>query len=155
MPILAPNPCSVFLIQTNGSNLRRLATRAQDPDWAPNGDTIFYAGDRAENGVLQVGEDESAYALDLYRIRSDGRAPTNLTDTPKVSESEPRVSPGGTLLAYTQRDASDYRRRVAISNIDSGCPRQLKPDTTMDTSGWYSAPAWRPGSATAERPLTC
>jgi hypothetical protein len=50
------------------------------------------------------------------------------------------VSPGGGLLAYIQRGTDDYDRRVAIANVDATCPRQLKADTPMDPSGWYSAP---------------
>ncbi len=154
-PVRTPNPCAVLVTRTDGSDLHPLASRAQDPEWSPDGDTIVYASDRAQTGVMSTGEDETGYTMDLYRIRADGSAATNITNTPKLSETEPRISPGGLLLAYTQRNSDDFDRQVAIANVDATCPQQLKPDTPTDTSDWYSAPAWRPGSSASEQPRSC
>ena len=123
----------------------------RNPEWTPDGGTIIYASDRDENGVMITGSDESGFPFDLYRVAAAGGAPVNFTRTRRRSETEPRISPGGLLLAFTARQDNDFDQRVLIANSDGTCRHQLKPDTTMDTASQYSSPGWRPGDAREER----
>ncbi len=151
----APTSCAVLLIGIDGSGERTLATRAQDPNWTPEGSAMVYSSDRDESGVMITGSDESGFTFDLYKVDAAGGAPVNLTRTRRRSETQPRISPGGELLAFTARDDDNYDQRVFIANADGTCRHQLKPDTATDTASWYSDPTWRPGSAGREQRRTC
>jgi Tol biopolymer transport system component len=150
----APLPCEIDVVGVDGTGLRRLATRATDPDWAPDGRAITFATDRDESGTVIAGSDESSFTTDIHRVLPDGSGETAITSTPNRAERQPRASPGGVLIAYTEQRASAFGTRVVVANADGSCPRPLVP-TTGTRADWVASPAWRPGSATTEQRQTC
>jgi TolB protein len=145
----------VWVMHPDGSGARRLAARARDPAYSPDGRRIAFASDRDENGVLSYG-DSYFFANELYMIDADGSRPRRVTRTRARNELQPAWMPGGARIAYQR--GSDYQSAqvttVLQANADGTCPRPVFADAGIDT--WYGAPAWRPGDArTGDGPLRC
>jgi Tol biopolymer transport system component len=146
---------AVWTMRPDGSEARRLAERAQDPAFSPNGRRIAFAGDRDENGELGYG-DVAFYAYELYVMGADGSSPRRLTHTRGVNELQPVWMPGGARIAY-QRGTQYQNAQITTvfqANADGSCAREVFDDAGLDT--WYGAPSWRPGDARAgDGPLRC
>ncbi len=151
---LVDNACAVFTIRADGTELTRLADRASDPSWSPDGSSIVFESDRDETAKRQAGEDEVAWARELYRMRADGSDQTRLTHTSEISETDPHVSPGGAVMAYTSTALLSYASSVVIANVDGSCARTIAP-LSASSGAWYRALAWRPGSAPDDHRLSC
>lgn len=132
----------IDLLRPDGSNLQTLTTDGTDPAFAPDGHTIAFVSDRDRNGTVATGEDESAFANELYLMDADGRNPRRLTYTSELSERAPSWSPDGTRISYA-RQGSGFTRVVAVINADGSCSRTIAADPKENI--WYSDPAWRPG----------
>ena len=149
---LLNDPCAVFTVRVDGTLLTKLADRASDPSWSPDGSSIFFASDRDRTAKRQAGEDEVEWARELYRMNADGSDQTRLTRTTTESETQPRVSPSGTLVAFTSTKQFGYSSSVMVANADGSCPRRIEPQSSAT---WYGVLAWRPGVAADDRRLTC
>jgi TolB protein len=143
----------VEVMSADGSGLQTLAADSADPAFSPSGNEIAFVSSRDRNGTLATGEDESAYANELYVMSADGREPRRLSHTGMLSELAPSWSPDGTRIAYARRGSS-FTMVVAVVNADGSCGSEIAADPRGDT--WYSAPAWRPrGTRTGEGALHC
>ncbi len=145
----------VWVMRPDGSDARRLAERARDPAFSPDGRRIAFASDRDQNGELSYG-DSSFFANELYMIEADGPRPRRLTRTRARNELQPAWMPSGARIAYQR--GWDYQSAqvttVLQANADGSCPRPVFADAGIDT--WYGAPAWRPGDArSGDGPLRC
>lgn len=69
------------------------ATQVSGLDWSPVDDIIVYSAN--SGGGLD----------DLFRMDSNGRNNSPLTNTPAVSERRPRIDPTGTIAAFERIDA--------------------------------------------------
>jgi Tol biopolymer transport system component len=143
----------VEVMSADGSGLQMLAPDSADPAFSPDGNQIAFVSSRDRNGIVRTGEDESAYADELYVMNADGRKPRRLTYTSELSERAPSWSPDGTRIAYARQD-SGFTKIVAVVNADGSCGREIAADPRGNT--WYSEPAWRPGAGrTGEGALRC
>ena len=95
-------PRAVWTVAPNGSGAARRADHAFGSAWSPDGSWIVYSTDTDTNGELRTGEDESAYAAELYLKRPDGSARTRLTRTGTVGEASPSWSPDGAWITYAR-----------------------------------------------------
>ncbi len=112
----------IFLIDADGSNLRRL-TRSQGthdelgeemtPAWSPDGRTLVFASNRDGN-------------LELYAIDRSGRNERRITSTPRLDEENPRFSRDGKRILYVGSG------RVLTSNLDGTRVRELGSGTAAD-----------------------
>jgi hypothetical protein len=95
-------PSSVFVMNADGSNLRRVVgidgIELSAPDWSPNGQKLVFVG-LAE----ATSEAEPKYS-DLFTVGVDGSGLRNLTESPTINESTPSWSPDGDLIAYRRND---------------------------------------------------
>jgi Tol biopolymer transport system component len=143
----------VEVMSSDGSGLQMLAPDSADPVFSPDGNEIAFVSSRDRNGTVRTGEDESAYADELYVMNADGRDPRRLTYTRELSELAPSWSPDGTRIAYA-RQGGGFTKTVAVVNADGSCGIEIAADPRGNT--WYSEPAWRPGSGrTGEGALRC
>ncbi len=73
--------------------------RQFDAVWSPDGKWIVYMQDAGGGEIF-----------DLYAVPSDGGEAVNITNTPDVSETNPRWSPDGSTIATAARgkDSSNY-----------------------------------------------
>jgi TolB protein len=145
----------VWTMRPDGSEARKLAERAQDPAFSPDGRRIAFASDRDENGELAYG-DVAFHAYELYVTNTDGSSPRRLTRTRGLNELQPAWMPGGKRIAY-QRGTQFQNAQITTvlqANADGSCAREVFADAGIDV--WYGAPAWRPGDARrGDGPLRC
>jgi Tol biopolymer transport system component len=150
--------CDVYAVGRDGSGLRKLAERARDAAFSPDGSSIAFVTDRDENGRYATGSDEDAYADELYVMDADGGSPRRLTRTHELSERAPAWSPDGTRIAFERTGPARFVEQVMVVAPGGGCEARIVGDAadfTENASAWES-PAWRPGRiAGALPPLGC
>jgi Tol biopolymer transport system component len=144
------NTCAVFTVARDGSTLRRLAGRSSQPTFSPDGRLIAFVSDRDENGQLARGEDEVAFANDLYVMDADGRRQRRLAASERLDEGAPSWSPDGSRIAYAREGPARFVKQLMVVAGDGSCPTRLIGDAAADgiRVPWFYAPAWRPGRIT-------
>jgi len=139
-------------MSVDGSGVRRLAERAREPAWSPDGGRILFASDRDENGSLSYG-DRVFYANELYAMDPDGSDPRRLTRTRSRNERQPSWAPGGASIAWQVGRQYENAEAVVVvwANADGSCARLLFGDPGRDARPWHAAPTWRPGRGVVNR----
>jgi Tol biopolymer transport system component len=136
---------AIHVVGLDGTGLRRLADRAADPAWSPDGRHIAFAGDRDEHGQLSYG-DSTFHARELYLMDADGGSPRRLTETHALNERRPAWSPDGAWLAFQRGEQHQNAEAIGLFRIPAagGEAEPVAHDETRAV--WYAAPAWRPGT---------
>jgi len=99
----------IYLIKTDGSEMTQLTSNsAQDtqPVWSPDGRFIAFSSDR--DGVQM-------WNSDIFVMRADGSAQTNLTDSPFINEFTPCWSYDGKKILY-QTDMKGFIEYYVMSS---------------------------------------
>jgi TolB protein len=118
---------SLWVIDVDGSNARRLDYFGSDPTWTPDGRFIVFGG------VAPAGGDASqAPVINVYTIAVDGSAPRHQISTDPVFACEPDVSPDGKLVAYVRHLPTD----LFVGGIDGS------PPDSIETPDWEFGPTW-------------
>jgi Tol biopolymer transport system component len=143
--------CSVYSVEKDGSELRKLADAALLPDWSPDGRRIVFQSTRDHTALITADSDTDRYAAELYVIDADGGNQRRLTSTRSLDESGPRWSPGGTRIGYTRRGES-FDTRLFQINADGTCTTAINP---ARDDRWYNLLSWRPSDQSHEGALTC
>jgi hypothetical protein len=105
--------------------------RQVSPVWSPDGKWIVWQQDRGGNE-----------AYDLYAIPAAGGAPSNLTNTPAISETSALFSPDAKWLALDYKGTTTPQTDVAILNLGTKTVRNLTNEKTADRT--WSVVAWSP-----------
>ena len=81
----------LFLVQPGDSGVKQLTTTGDvgSGSWSPDGTRIVFPR-----------YDEKIQSADLFVMNADGSDVRRLTDTPELSESQPRWSPDGSQIAF-------------------------------------------------------
>jgi len=103
--------------------------RQLSPVWSPDGKWIVWQQDRGGNE-----------AYDLYAIPSAGGAPSNLTNTPNISETSAHFSPDSKWLALDYKPTATPQTDVAVLDLTTKSVRNLTNEKTADRS--WSVVAW-------------
>jgi dipeptidyl aminopeptidase/acylaminoacyl peptidase len=152
------NTHEIWIMRRDGSGLHKLAERAQDPSFLPDGRQIAFASDRNEHGNLNYG-DKRFFTNELYVMDADGSRPGRLTRTRDLNELQPSWMPSGARIAYQRGEQFQNAEATVVmqANADGSCPRPvLALRRRRGSLPWHAAPAWRPGDArTADAPLRC
>jgi dipeptidyl aminopeptidase/acylaminoacyl peptidase len=109
--------------------------RQFDSVWSPDGKWIVYEQDAGGGEIF-----------DLYAVSSDGGEAVNITNTPDVSETNPRWSPDGTMLAIASRakDSSNYD--IELLDWKSRQVRKLTNERTKNRE--WGEEVWSPDGKT-------
>lgn len=146
-PTLA-STCAVHRVSREGSELRKLTDRSQQPAFSPDGDSIAFVTDRDEHGMYATGSDEDAFAHELYVMNAEGKDERRLTHTQSLAEATPAWSPDGSRIAYAREGPARFSTQLMIVHADGDCPTLLIGDASdLNADGpSFESPAWRPGS---------
>ena len=152
------NTCAVYTVSPDGSRLRKLAARSSQPAFSPDSQVIAFVSDRDEHGKLPRGEDEEAFANELYVMDADGGNQRRLTNSERLDETAPTWSPDGSRIAFAREGPARFNKQLMVVKRDGTCPTRLIGNAGNERIGapWFFAPAWRPGRLTGElAPLAC
>jgi Tol biopolymer transport system component len=103
--------------------------------WSPDGKWIVYEQDAGGGEIF-----------DLYAVPSDGGDAVNLTNTPDVSETDPRWSPDGNALAVASRPKTSSNYDIELLDWKSRQVRKLTNEQTKNRE-WGNA-VWSPDGKT-------
>ena len=117
----------LYIIQANGSGLRRLTSNATDddsPNWSPDGSRLTFASNRSGN-------------YEIYTMRIDGTDLRRLTSS-TASDIQPNWSPDGSKIVFTSNRSGDFELYTMNAATGSGIVR-------LTTSAGYDYEAnWSP-----------
>lgn len=128
----------IFRVKVDGSGLRQLTHGAEvrdtDPTFAPNGKTIAFVSERADDGTGD--------RFDIFSMRSDGTRLKPLIDGP-LKDEEPDFSPDGRSIAFTSNLHDGPN--VFVARADGRRVRQLTKGRGGCFRGrCYLSPSWAP-----------
>ena len=137
-------PCDVVLVPADGRGVQVVvAERAGDPAWSPDGSRLAIIGDRAEDGSVRVGSDETVWQRDVYTVRADGSDLARVTRTRDANEDQPAWAPDGERLAYLAVDGQFARTLMVSDAAGAGTPSSIATEERGQTR--LLGVAWRPG----------
>jgi Tol biopolymer transport system component len=151
------NSCAIYVVSPDGSGLRKLADRSSAPVFSPDGTRLAFLTDRDESGIHRTGEDEEAFANELYVMDADGSDARRLTKSAELDESSPTWSPDGKWIAYAREGPASFVEQVMLSSVDGDCSRVLMGDARheADPPLSYESPVWRPGRVSGRQAAAC
>jgi Tol biopolymer transport system component len=118
----------IEIADADGSHARRLMTDATDigsPSWSPDGTRMLFVA--APDGI----------GPHIYEINTDGTLQRQLSNQ---LDRDPRWSPDGRQIAFTNVDTTDFQSSIRIAVMrDDGSDRRVL--TTHDAN---RKPAWSP-----------
>ena len=105
---------------------------AGDSDWSAGDEWLVFS-------TYPLNDFQCCEISNLYRIRPDGSGLEQFTgyDTPEIRASQPRYTPDGAHVIFTE--ARPDSRVPAVIPADGGEP------ITVVTTGIYTHPVWQPG----------
>jgi hypothetical protein len=128
----------LYMMDADGSNVRRFAVDASSPAWSPDGSQLTYAALR--DGGLKI----------LVGSVDDDSSPTITIGFDRGFNGLPAWSPDGKRIAFVADwDAFDFAMEVYTVKPDGSDVRQLTSGFYGAVSGWptyttYRQPAWSP-----------
>lgn len=128
----------IFIVKVDGSGLRQLTygatVRDTDPTFAPNGKTIAFVGERADDGTGD--------RFDIFSMKPDGTHLKPLINGP-LKDEEPDFSPDGRSIAFTSN--LNDGPNVFVARADGRHVRQLTRGRRGCYRGrCYLSPSWAP-----------
>jgi Tol biopolymer transport system component len=122
LPHPSRNP-AVWVMDPDGSNMKKLADHGLSPSWAPDDKQIAFASNR--DGKFQI-----------YVMNSDGSNPRRLTKN-KAEESSPVWAPDGAAIVFVS-DRENEHPALYLMGADGSEQHRLTFSKTQD----FCFPAW-------------
>jgi len=115
----------IFVISIKDGKYKRLTYNnfADDsPCWSQDGKKIYFSR-YIERSIKADSED---FQSDIFVMDSDGKNRKNLTNTPQISESSPKISPDDKLIAYIVKLMEhDRYTEIRVMNNDGTNKRKV------------------------------
>ena len=138
-------PCDVVLVPADGRGVQVVvAERAGDPAWSPDGSRLAIVSDRAEDGSVWVGSDETVWQRDLYTLRPDGSDRVRVTRSLDANEHQPTWAPDGERLAYLAVDGQFAETLRVVDAGPDGTPSAIADERRGQTT--LAGAAWGPAT---------
>ena len=113
----------LWIMDADGSHKSALGVDGGNPDWSANGSPIVYQWFA------------TTAAMQLWSVKPDGSDKKQLTTDETVDHNWPRVSPDGSMIAFSSLDG------IWVVGIDGSAAKRL---TTAPTGSRDTNPAWAP-----------
>ena len=131
-PAAGPGRNDIFLVESNGTGLRKLTTDDAGggvcPTWSPDGTRLAF-------GDVRLGN------YDVYTMNMDGSGVRRLTEDP-ADDGSPSWSPDGRKITFSSDRNGDGKGEIYFTNSDgSGGEFRVTNDAGGGSDGW---PRWRP-----------
>ncbi len=142
IPLEGGSPTAITLDSGHYLPVRENGTESYDI--APDGSEIAFVVNSDP-----AGNDEN---LDIYTVAASGGPARNLTVGNPAADEEPRYSPDGRYLAYTQQTIPRFygdTKRLILLDRKGGTPRRLAADWDRSISGMV----WSPDSKSLYAPI--
>jgi Tol biopolymer transport system component len=126
-------PCDIFVINADGSGLKKLAADSVDPVWSPDGKRIAFVANR-HGGILLEGE--------IYVINADGTHQRSLSND-RAQDTLPVWSPDGKKILFTSASSSRPGKYGLYVMKANGSSRKRLEKIPVD-HGLLSDGVWSP-----------
>jgi Tol biopolymer transport system component len=118
----------IYLMNSDGSNVRALVSGASFWDWSPDGRKIAF-----------LGHDHLGRERDYYVISVDGGGETKLTNTPQDhKQSPPAWSPDGRRVAFEAIPGPESFFEIYVVNSDGSALMRLTHTAENDDTPYWS-----------------
>jgi hypothetical protein len=97
-------PNDIWLVESDGTNPRKLVTNGSSPSWSPDGQKIAFESSRDGD-------------LEIYMVAVDGSGVTRLTTRPG-RDQQPVWSPDGSRIAFASWGSDTGPYDIAVINPD-------------------------------------
>ncbi|HNV86828.1 MAG TPA: hypothetical protein PKL97_07710 [Candidatus Omnitrophota bacterium] len=113
---------SIWLVNSDGSDLKLLVKYSTDPAWSPDGTKLVYASNYLSSGV-KISEYDEIFILDFVSMQTQQVTYNNWTDR------HPIFSPDGKQIAYKSARHVDIAdgAELFVINIDGTDEARLTP----------------------------
>jgi serine/threonine protein kinase len=125
-------PRGIYLMNTEGENLRRLSEVGYHPSWSPNGKEIVVASFGRDQPTTRANPGSTLSVIDV--------ATSEKREIAAIEASFPAWSPGGHRIAYWFYTGTFGRRDIATIPANGGEPVVIAKDFAV--SNWN--PVWSP-----------
>ncbi len=115
----------IFIMSLENGDYKRLTNNEISESgvcWSRDGKIYFSSVDQS------IRKDSNEYQMEIFVMDIDGKNKKNLTNTPQISESSPKVSPDDKLIAYIvegEREHDKYYIKIWVMNNDGTNKRKI------------------------------
>ncbi len=135
LPVILPDSLSraafvvsrteIFVMSLEDGAYKRLTNNNvpdYDPCWSNDGEKIYFSG----TNEWSIRTDSKNFPDDIFVMDSNGKNQKNLTNSPDISESSPKVSPDDKFIAYIV-DEMEYDKytEIWVMNNDGTNKRKI------------------------------
>jgi TolB protein len=128
---------AVYVVNSDGTGAREIASDGAEPAWSPDGKHIAFATSRDKNGRTCFAD--CSPSGEIYVAEADGGNPQRLTNE-KAEDSSPSWSPGGKQIAFVsdRSNRSGHENEIYVVDADGGTANRLTTNAV-----WDLEPDWK------------
>lgn len=128
---------SVYVMNSDGTGVREIASDGAEPAWSPDGKRIAFASARDRNGKTCFAD--CSPSGEIYVAEADGADARRLTNE-KAEDSSPSWSPDGKQIAFISdlSNRRDHENEIYVVDADGGTAERVTKNSV-----WDLEPDWK------------